>query len=155
MKFEQIAPNSVSPEFIADAQKKIEKGLILDLPITEEELLERCEGDSNCEKALDSFVEYSIRYAADVWDMKQLLMQRSEYSDEEWGELFARSDDERTRLHNTLIDSVAILSRAMMNAGEDNSWVKELAPAGKLERARCGKFAIMLTYSKYVNSIQE
>ncbi|MFT7507323.1 MAG: hypothetical protein ACI92I_000466 [Acidimicrobiales bacterium] len=150
MNFEQ--PAQIPADFVSDAERKIEKGLVLDLPITEEELNERCEGDTNCETALEALLEYSTRYAADVWNMKQLLTQRSEYSDEEWKELFARADDDRTRLHNTLIDSIGILSRALTKAGEDNQWVKELAPNGKLERARCGKFAIMLCYSKYVNS---
>jgi len=65
--------------------------------------------------------------------------------------MLAKAEDDRTRLHNTYIESVAILSRAMNNADMDTTWVTELMSGGKLNRAACGNFGIMLTYSRYVN----
>ncbi|NTW23959.1 MAG: hypothetical protein HGA37_04615 [Lentimicrobium sp.] len=42
------------------------------------------------------------------------------------------SNDERTRLHNTLIDSLNILSRNMANAGEQTAWRKTLGDDRKV-----------------------
>lgn len=140
----------VSKPFIDNMGSKIEKGLQLDLPITFAELKEECSGDPLCEQALDGLVEYAIRYSNDVWNMSEALRNRKNYTDEEWKEIFPQMDDARSRLHDTLIDSIKILSRHLNNAERNTSWMKTLMPAGKVERAACGKFAIMLTYSMYV-----
>lgn len=139
-----------SPSFIDNMNTKVEKGLKLDLPITYGELEALCAGDDFCERALEQFKNYAIRYSNDVWKMNEALKNRAIYTDEEWREIFPQMDNERTRLHNTLIDSIKILSRKLNDAERDNSWMRALAPAGQVERATCGKFAIMLTYSMYV-----
>lgn len=136
--------------YVSEAEKKIEKNG-LSLPIDPSSLKEECAGDERCEKALQEMERYAIAYAIDVWNMKQLVADRSAYDEEEWAEKLAAADDARTRLHDTYIDSIAILSRALINAERDASWVRELMPAGKLDRASCGRFAIMLTYWLAVN----
>ncbi|MBK6965598.1 MAG: hypothetical protein IPH20_17150 [Bacteroidales bacterium] len=42
------------------------------------------------------------------------------------------TNDERTRLHNTLIDSLNILSRNMAKAGEETAWRKTLGDNRKV-----------------------
>ena len=49
-------------------------------------------------------------------------------------------DDERTRSHNTFIDSCNILSRNMAKIGEDNSWRQLLGD----DRKTIGDFACYL-----------
>jgi len=150
MNFEQ--QHHTDPQMIDHIGSKYESQESLNLPITEEQLREQCEGIDLCERALESMLGYSIRYANDVWEMKKLIAEKANYTETQWAELFDKADSDRSRLHNTLIDSIAILSRQMNENELDIQWVKKLAPAGKLERVSCGRFAIMLTYSKYVNS---
>lgn len=149
MKFESLS-GQIPQGFIENTQSKIEK-YGLDLPITPSELEALCTGDEHCEKALEDMLTYAVRYAADVWSMKELVMNKGSLPEDEWAEKLAKVDRERTQLHNAMIDSVAILSRALLRAEQDNTWVRELAPTGQLERARCGKFAIMLSYWIAVN----
>jgi len=145
---------TVPEDFIKHTQEKIEKGQDLSIPISEHELITECEGDELCERALNDFFDYSVRYAADVWEMKMLFAEKNKYSTEEWQDIYGKADRARSQLHDTLIDSIAILIRQMNRAERDTDWARELMPAGKLERAYCGKFAIMLTYSRYVNDIE-
>jgi hypothetical protein len=140
----------VPQAYIENAEKKIEKNG-LSLPITPDQLEAECAGDSHCEKALSEMLRYAVSYAMDVWNMKELVSQRSQYDESEWSEKLAKADDARTRLHNTYIDSIAILSRALIKAERDAEWVRHLMPAGTLDRATCGRFAIMLTYWIAVN----
>lgn len=137
--------------FIKETSIKIEK-YGLDLPITPAELEMQCENEPQCQQALADMLSYALRYAQDVWAMKQFVSEKHKYDDEEWSSKLAKIDSDRTQLHNTYIDSIAILSRALMRAEIDNSWVRKLAPNGSLDRAACGKFAIMLSYWLSVNS---
>jgi hypothetical protein len=136
--------------FVEDTAKKIEK-YGLKISITPAELEAACAGDPHCEQALADMLRYAVRYVSDVWSMKEFVANKEELPDEEWAEKHKKIDSDRTQLHNTYIDSIAILSRAMMRAEKDNSWVRELAPTGTLDRATCGKFAIMLSYWLSVN----
>lgn len=94
---------------------------------------------------------YAIRYASDVWAMKLFAEQQKNLDTKEWQEQYEKIDRERSQLHNTYMDSIKILSRNMVRAEKNIDWMKKLAPAGQLERATCGKFAIMLTYLLSVN----
>lgn len=149
MKFESIPAGLVEHTAV-----KVEK-YGLDLPVTLTELEEECADNKNCEQALSDMVTYAIRYACDVWAMKELVANKKQYDAAEWSELLAKADTDRTQLHNTFIDSIRILARALHQAERDNEWVRTLAPAGPLERAACGKFAIMLTYWISVNRQSE
>jgi hypothetical protein len=78
--------------------------------------------DSTSQKKLrDHFYQLAIRYTV-------VRAQWNFMSAEEIGE----SNPERTRLHNTLIDSLNILSRNMATAGEDNAWRKTLGDNRKV-----------------------
>lgn len=145
----------VSADFLRHTKEKVDRGMDLGLPITETELTEQCVGDPHCERALRDFLEYSTRYAADVWDMKLLMTRKDQYEPDEWKEVFSKADRERSQLHNALIDSIAILIRQLNRVEENTEWARSLMPTGTLERAYCGKFAIMLTYSRYVNFLME
>lgn len=153
MKFE--GQPVVPSEFVENMQEKIDSGREkLNLPITESELQERCSGNERCERALKDFLEYSINYATDVWNMKTKWSKQPDYMNtEEWQEGREKADRERSQLHNALIDSIAILSRSLIAAEENAEWVRELMSGTTLSRPHCGKFAIMLTYSRYVNAV--
>lgn len=148
-------PAGVPPEFVSHTHEKVESGKEkLTLPVTEAELRAECAGDDHCERALEDFLDYSTRYAADVWNMKTMMQERIEHGEtQDWQDRYSKADRERSQLHNALIDSIAILSRALLRAERDNEWVRSLMPTGELSRPACGKFAIMLTYSRYVNAI--
>jgi hypothetical protein len=137
-------------DFIESTSKKVEQNG-LGLPITPDELEKLCAGDPHSEQALEDMLQYALRYALDVWNMKLFTRNRGDFSDSEWAEKLAKIDNDRTQLHNTYIESIGILSRALMRAERDNNWVKALAPTGTLDRATCGKFAIMLSYWLSVN----
>ena len=141
-------------EALNHTQKKVEnsnRSLSEMMPIEYLDLAEMCEENPMTRKALSEMERYAAAYMTDVWDMKLLYSKKSEYEESEWADMLAKAEDDRTRLHNTYIESVAILSRAMNNADMDTTWVTELMSGGKLNRAACGNFGIMLTYSRYVN----
>ncbi len=148
MKFESGIP--IPQSFIEHQRRTVEKyGLLL--PITPHELEDECEGDPLCEGALEDMLTYAIRYANDVWDMKLFEEKQSELSREDWQEQHENIDRNRSQLHNTYMDSIKILSRNMAKAEKNIDWMRALAPVGQLERATCGRFAIMLTYWISVN----
>mgnify|MGYP002397531288 CR=1 FL=1 len=112
---------------------------------TYEELADLCEGSESLESLLKSFKDYAVRYARDVWSMQEFLDKGG--LDSEYGaENFKEIDQARTRLHNALIDSIAILSRQLAREGRDNEWVRDLTDGTSLNRAACGSFAILLVY---------
>lgn len=143
----------ISPETAERAIKNYEK-YGLDLIITPAELLDECAGDELCERALKEMLTYAVRYMEDVVHMKLFIMKKKEIPDDEWAAELARIDSNRTRLHDTYIDSIKILSRHLHRAERNNDWIKELAPNGEIQRAICGKFAFMLSYWLSVNSRQ-
>jgi len=120
--------------------------------ISENELKELCAGDEVLERLLESFLSYSIRYAQDVWSMHIFLNEGKLDTDEGAAE-YAALDEGRTRLHNTLIDSIAILSRALVKVEKDNEWVRQLTNGATLERASCGAFALLLVYQRSIDNI--
>jgi len=118
--------------------------------ITEGELRNLCEGSPDLEKLLESFLKYSVRYANDVWTMEKFVADGG-LNSEGGSDHFTEIDEARTRLHNALIDSVAILSRTLAKEGKDNSWVRELTNGQTLERSACGKLALLLVYKRYLD----
>lgn len=76
-----------------------------------------------------SLVNSAIRYARIRVDWERSLP-----------DLRRDTDDERTRAHNTFIDSCNILSRNMARVGEDNSWRQLLSD----DRKTIGDFACYL-----------
>lgn len=142
----------ITNETIDYAAKKVEQDMSETIPITYSELQSKCESDPTVYALFEEMISYAQAYVQDVWNMRELVKNKAQYSEEEWAEMFAKADSDRTRLHNTYIDSIAILVRNMGKNDLDNSWVRDLMPTGKLDRAACGKFAIMLVYSRYVNS---
>ncbi len=117
--------------------------------ISPQELRDLCEGDELLEALMEDVSDYSIRYAQDVWEMDELIKRYKdgELSKEEWKEEMSNADADRTRLHNALIDSVAILPRNMRKKEVDNSWIKGFTDGtGSLARASCGTFAFMVLF---------
>ena len=120
--------------------------------ITEQELQTVCEHDPTLIKLLDAMLEYSVRYALDVWSMQEFIHDKK-FDTEDGAREFAEMDDARTRLHTTLVDSIAILSRALGKNGLNNEWVRELSNGVGLGRAECGAFALLLTYRRYLDNL--
>jgi hypothetical protein len=151
-------PEIFRNELTAETRELIEKNYEkygLDIIVTPAELANECAGDSLCEQALEEMLRYAIRYANDVINMKLFIKNKSEYLDDEWAEKLVEIDQARTRLHDTYIDSIKILSRHLHRAERNNTWFKELAPGGEIQRATCGKFAFMLSYWLSVNIRQQ
>ncbi len=120
--------------------------------ITEGELYQYAEQVPELKSLVNSLIGYAERYADDVWLMHEMLI-NSTLDTEEGVEEYANMDTARTRLHDALIDSIAILSRALVKNGLDNEWVRELTDGVNLNRAACGSFALVLVYHRYLDNI--
>ncbi len=119
--------------------------------ISEDELKTLCENNSDLESLLKNMLEYFQRYAVDVWNMQKFINDGGLDTDE-GPEEYRRIDDARTQLHNTLVDSIGILSRSLGKAGKNNEWVRELTNGASLNRASCGAFALLLVYRRYLDN---
>ena len=137
-------PESMGEKF----EKKFEN---IEPPISEAQLREECADYPELTQLIDDMLDYAARYVEDVWKMEAMLKTQSEYSTEDWKEAWSKVDGDRSRLHNTLIDSIGILSRNMAQRDLDIDWVRDLAPTGTLERSYCGRFGIMLMFQRYRN----
>ena len=144
MKFESHLP----PEAYENMSESFEEARPV---ISEKELETLCSGNEQLEKLLESMIEYSLRYAEDVWSM-HIFVNEGGFDSEDGAEKFAELDAARTILHNALIDSIAILSRNLNKEGKDNSWVQTLADGTSLNRASCGSFALLLVYNRYLDT---
>lgn len=114
--------------------------------ISNRELLRLCSNSENLVKLYEDMMNYAVRYAEDVWSM-HLFISTGQLDTEKGAKAFSEMDDARTRLHNTLVDSIAILSRNLAKEGVNNEWVRELTSNGtQLERASCGRFALQLVF---------
>lgn len=148
MSFEsQKLPTEAVGEYV----KHFENGNIEPI-ITEEELLEFGEENPEIMPFVKSFISYAERYAIDVWSM-HLFLSSGKLDTEEGAEEFETMDEARTRLHTALVDSIAILSRALGKNGLNNEWVRKLTNGANLDRAACGSFALMLVYHSYLDKI--
>jgi hypothetical protein len=147
----EFKPQMEIPASFKEHQKKTYEKYGFDIIITPEELEDECNGNSLCERALTDMLQYAIRYALDVWKMKELLSRQNEFEAEEWRVIHEKVDRERSQLHNTYIDSINILSRQLVKNDKNIDWVKKLYSGTEVNRAACGKFAIMITYWLSVN----
>ena len=109
MNFEAINPPSEALEHTRSKIEKSNRELSDMMPIEYQELVEMCEGDPMTEKAFSEMMRYAAAYMEDVWNMKQLYANKKQYEDQDWAELLAKSDSDRTRLHDTYIESIGIL----------------------------------------------
>jgi hypothetical protein len=153
-KFTQTNYNSEKAKLPQEAIEKFKDSFENIQPvISESDLYLLCEGNPNLEKLLESFLDYSLRYANDVWSMEKFVSEGG-FDKDGGAEEFAQMDDFRTRLHNALVDSVQILSRNLAKENRDNSWVRELTSDGRnLDRVACGKLALTITYRRYIDNI--
>jgi len=120
--------------------------------ISEKELTSLCEDSETLKKLLEGMLEYAVRYAQDVWNMEKFILDGG-LATKEGAEQFAEIDAARSRLHNALIDSIGILSRELNHAGKDNEWVRKLTNGVNLERSKCGAFALLLVYRRYIDTL--
>lgn len=123
------------------------------IEITEERLEELCHGSEQLEGLKDELMSYCCRYMTDVLKMQEQLMQGID--DEDAAEKYKEQDDARTRLHNTVIDSFNILSRALAKEGRDNSWMAPLVHTGGDIRAGYKRLALLLAYRHYLKMTRE
>lgn len=85
---------------------------------------------TSCEEFRESLIRAGVQYASKRVECALLLMG-------ERGQI----EDARTRAHDVFIDACNILSRAMAQKGEDNSWRQTLGQ----DRREIGDFACFLT----------
>ena len=104
-----------------------------------------CRGNETLQKLLDDMLDSCYRYAQDVFKMEQMVA--SGFDGKEDAAEFARIDKQRTRLHDATIDNVNILSRALIKAGRDSEWVKEIHYGG---RPAYSRFALTITFNQYL-----
>lgn len=137
----------------AEAQEKMSKHMEGLTPvISEEALYEIGEDYPEIAPAVAAFIRYAERYAVDVWNMHKML-EDGALNTEEGVVEYKAADEARTVLHNALVDSVAILSRALAKNDIDNEWVRNLTDDGHtLSRASCGSFALLLVYRRYLDN---
>jgi hypothetical protein len=146
MNFENVTVNSSRIHEMHENFKGLEP------VITESKLYQYAEQVPELKSLVNSLIGYAERYADDVWLMHEMLI-NSTLDTEEGVEEYANMDTARTRLHDALIDSIAILSRALVKNGLDNEWVRELTDGVNLNRAACGSFALVLVYHRYLDNI--
>ncbi len=145
MNFESTLP----PEAFKEMQGQFEG---LQPVITESKLRELCDTDPVLNRLRENMTVYFDRYAVDVWSMHQFI-DTGKFNTEDGAQVFAEMDDARTRLHTALVDSIAILSRALLKSGRDTSWIQELSTGTNLDRASCGAFALLLVYRRYLDTL--
>lgn len=120
------------------------------MPITPEELANLAAGNEGLIALHAELVDYAYRYATDVWGMHEFLAAGPIEGDRT--REFAEKDEARSRLHNALIDSFRVFSRALAKEGRDNAWIMALESGG---RAAYGRFALLLTYRLYCEAVEK
>ncbi len=120
--------------------------------ISEKELYALCEDSPQLIKLVDDLMEYASRYALDVWSMQKFVDEGGRMK-ETGREEFTVMDEARTLLHTALVDSIAILSRALRKEGKDVKWVQKLMRSNELERSSCGAFALITVYQRYIDNV--
>lgn len=104
-----------------------------------------CQDNETLKSLLDDMLDSCYRYTQDVFKMEQMVALG--INDSADAEEFSQIDKERTILHNTTIDNVNILSRALAKAGKDNSWVEPIYRGG---RSAYSRFALATTFNQYL-----
>lgn len=148
--------NQFTPDSL-EGFEKMEQDLGRDLKFGPDvETLEGlCEDNETLKQLLNDMLDYSYRYVEDVFKMEAMTQKGIVGKDQ--AQDFAKVDQERTKLHNTMIDSVNIFSRALAREGKDNSWINPIYDGG---RATYATFALVTTFRQYLrfrdrNSLEE
>lgn len=121
--------------------------------ISPEQLLKECEDNPILLKLYEQMIKQCQAYAHDVFSMmyEQKIIEemrtRGENTREAMLEL-GEIDKIRHNSHESLMDSINILSRALAKNGKDNSWMNEVVSGG---RATYAVFALLTFYKMGVN----
>jgi hypothetical protein len=127
----------VSPE-VADHAEKM--GDIKNPYISLQSLESMCRGDGSLEYYLSEVISYSLKYTETVCRFEQIVLGGQESNEN--GE---REEIEQTRstIHESTIDAINALSRALKKADKDNEWVSKVSASG---RAGYGKAAVLWAF---------
>ncbi|MEI6810767.1 MAG: DUF3232 domain-containing protein [Candidatus Nomurabacteria bacterium] len=121
--------------------------------IDPETLRLECEGDPILIKLYEQMIKKCQEYSHDVFNMMyeqktiEEMRARNEDTQEAMIELSA-IDKTRHYSHNSLMDSINILSRSLAKAEKDNSWMLEVSSGG---RATYAIFALLTFYKLSVS----
>ncbi|MFA6608757.1 MAG: hypothetical protein WCT07_02505 [Candidatus Paceibacterota bacterium] len=121
--------------------------------ITPEDLREQCEGNPILIKLYEQMIKQCKSYAHDVFSMmnEQKIIEEMKSKGEDLEEAMAelRNIDElRHNSHESLMDSINILSRNLAKEEKDISWMREVSSGG---RATYAIFALLTFYSLSVS----
>lgn len=112
--------------------------------VTLEQLEALAQGNPELMELFEEMAEYFFRYYEDVAAYQETIAQG--ITDEN-RLAFQEQDKARTRLHNTMIDSVRIFARALQKAGKDISWIANLEKSGRTAYAN---FALLIAHNEAV-----
>ncbi|MBX4199944.1 DUF3232 domain-containing protein [Candidatus Parcubacteria bacterium] len=141
--------NELNSEFPEEMSAHVAE--VIDHPtpnVSEEYLLELCGDDEELKELLDEMFEYFYRYTQDV------CLQESEIAKgitRENVDEINRMDEMRTRLHNSMIDSVKIFARNLQKKGKSVEWLTSIDNRG---RAGYARLALLTTFLDIINRSQ-
>lgn len=105
-----------------------------------------CEGNELLEGLLKEMLDYCLRYTETSIRFQKALQ---ELDNPEKAQERAELDMETKTVHDATIDSINIFSRALANAGKDNSWVAAISG----HRAAYAKFVFSFVFYELGKSI--
>ncbi len=135
MNFEN--PGTISAAVAEEADKRAET---INPFISLEDLESACQGDEALEYYLSEVISYSLKYTETVCRFEQIVL-KGQVSNEN-GE---REEIElvRSTIHDSTIDAINALSRALKKAGKDNKWISSISQWG---RPGYGKASILWAF---------
>lgn len=111
---------------------------LLKSEVTLVELERECSASSELGEILDYVLEQCVRYAITVCKYKSALIGGIN------AELLGEVEDERKIVHNSTIDAINALARAIKRSGGDSRWINNIAG----NRSAYGKLALLLAFEK-------
>jgi hypothetical protein len=111
--------------------------------VSVEELEEQCGSDIELKELLSEMLEACYRYTETVFKYNEIL-NKTDLKDDDFRKEMSHMENNRTIIHNAMMDSINIFSRQLGEKEKDNNWAKKLQG----HRAHYAKFAMMTTYKE-------
>ena len=108
--------------------------------ITLEKLQEICNGKEVLEICLRCFIEDSLRYTETICQFRQLAQIADKTKDE--ATYFVEVDAIRRGVHDSLVNSLCVLSRQLGIFKKDNSWIEKVP-----DRSSKGRLALITAFA--------
>lgn len=116
--------------------------------ITLEKLEEACKGNEILEICLRSFIDDALRYTETICQFRQIAQIADKTKEE--ATCFVEIDAIRRNVHESLVNSIFVLSRQLGKFGKDNSWIDRLP-----DRSSKGRLALIIAFSYITNNPQQ